>query len=74
MRVVDQVTGEKARRPCGSTPYQLRRELIELYFDQGTAGMRDHIDGQCPGCVTDLLVGYVVANSQGALEAEFGSD
>jgi hypothetical protein len=52
--------------------YNLRRKLLELYFDQGIAGVREHIEAVCPGCVTDLIVGYVLADSERALEAEFG--
>jgi hypothetical protein len=51
----------------------LRRTLLELYFDQGITGVRDHLHGLCPGCVTDLVIGYVVADSQRALEFEFGT-
>jgi hypothetical protein len=51
---------------------ELRRKLLELYLDQGIAGVRDHVDGMCPGCVTDLIVGYVVADSDRLIEAEFG--
>jgi hypothetical protein len=52
---------------------ELRTELLKLYFDRGLAGVRDHLDGMCPGCITDLIVGYVVADSDRAIEAEFGS-
>jgi hypothetical protein len=50
---------------------KLRIKLLRLYFDQGIAGVREQIDVLCPGCVTDLIVAYVVSDSERALEAEF---
>ena len=53
--------------------HRLRGELLKRYLDQGSGGVRDHIDEVCPGCVADLIVGYVVTDSDRLIEAEFGS-
>ena len=51
----------------------LRSKLLGLYFDQGIPGVREQLDVLCPGCVTDLIVGYVVSDSERALDAEFAN-
>jgi hypothetical protein len=50
-----------------------RAKLLGLYFDQGIPAVREQIDVLCPGCVVDLIVGYVVSDSERALDAEFAS-
>lgn len=88
MRVVDESTDPDEPTDCvdhtsgarsGVTEhikptYKLRRELLRLYLDQGIAGVRDHLGELCPGCVTDLIVGYVIGDAQRAVEAEFGTN
>ncbi len=50
-----------------------RAKLIRLYFDQGIPAVREQIDVLCPACVTDLIVGYVVSDSERVIEAEFAN-
>ena len=50
-----------------------RAKLLGLYFDKGIPGVREQLDVLCPGCVTDLIVGYVVSDSERVIEAEFAN-
>lgn len=54
--------------------HALRNELLGVYIRHGIAGVRGRLDGMCPGCVTDLVVGYVVSDGDAALDDEFAAD
>jgi hypothetical protein len=42
--------------PLDLPPAEVFDGLVDCYDTNGLAGLRQHIDGMCPGCATDVLV------------------